>query len=200
VESRGRYIRQSGGPGAYGDVTLAIRPQTETELASAEDVRFVAAIKGGAVDRAYFSAIEDGVRTELARGGTSGVPIVGVHVTLVDGSMHAQDSNERAFAAAGALAIREALSGLGIELLEPWMHMVVECPGDHVGTVIGSLNAKRGQIAEVTPRQGSVTIHGSAPLAELFGYPVLLRSLTQGRGTCVLEPAGFRPVPGGRKT
>lgn len=200
VESRGRYIRQSGGPGAYGDVTLAIRPQTEAESASAEDVHFTVAIKGSAVDRAYFSAIEDGVRTELARGGQAGVRIVGVHVTLVDGSMHVQDSNERAFAAAGALAIREALEHLGIELLEPWMHVAVECPGDHVGAVIGSLNAKRGQIAEVEPRGGQVTIHGSAPLAGLFGYTVLLRSLTQGRGSCILEPAGFRPVPRNRQT
>ncbi len=198
--SRGRYIRQSGGPGAYGDVLLALRPQTEAELASGDDVRFVVAIKGGAVDRAYFSAIEDGVRTELARGGKAGVRIVGVHVSLVDGSMHVQDSNERAFAAAGALAIREALGDLGLELLEPWMRLEVDGPAEHVGAIIGSLNAQRGQVTEVQPRPGAVTVHAVAPLAELFGYTVRLRSLTQGRGTCVLEPAGFRPGPERRRT
>ena len=200
VKSRGRYVRQSGGPGAYGDVVLELRPQTAEEFATGDDVRFAVAIKGGAVDRAFFPAIEDGVRSELARGGKAGVRIVGMHVALIDGSMHVQDSNERAFAAAGALAVREAQDELGVELLEPWMRVAVDCPAEHVGAVIGSLNAKRGQVTEVEPRHGLVAVHAAAPLAELFGYPVLLRSLTQGRGTCVLEPAGFRPAPAQRRS
>ena len=195
VRQRGRYVRQTSGPGQYGDVVIDIRPQTETEMAAGAEVIFAVALKGGAIDRVYFSAIEDGVRAELARGGSSGgVRIVGVHVTLVDGSMHVQDSSERSFAAAGALAIREALPALGVEMLEPWMRVVVECPSEHAGAVIGSLNAKRGRISEVVTNADHITIHGSAPLAKLFGYPVTLRSLTQGRGACIMEPAGFRPA------
>ena len=195
VESRGRYVHQSGGPGAYGDVVLRIRPQTAEEQASAEEVVFHTAITGGAVDRSFFGSIEDGVRAELARGGKAGVRIVGVHVTLVDGSMHAQDSNERAFMAAGALAVREALGDLGLELLEPWVRVEVTCPAEHVGAVIGSLSAKRAQVTEMIPLTQTATVRVVAPVAELFGYPVMLRSLTQGRGTCVMEPDGFRTVP-----
>jgi elongation factor G len=198
VESEGRYLHQSGGPGAFGVVTLALRPQTADESASGEDLLFATAIRGGAVDRVYFAAVEDGVRTELARGGAAGVRIVGVHATLIDGRMHAQDSNERAFAAAGMLAVREALPRLGLELLEPWMRVDAECPTEHLGAVIGSLNAKRGQIAEVEPRGVQATLRAAAPMAELFGFPVLLRSLTQGRGACVMEPCGFRPAPRAR--
>ena len=195
---RGRYAHQSGGPGAFGDVLIAFRPLTEAEQAAGDEVRFAVALKGGAVDRAFFPAIEAGVRAELARGWTAGVRIVGVQATLVDGSMHVQDSNERAFAAAGALAVRTALPDLGVELLEPWMRLELDCPADHVGAVIGSLNAKRGQVAEVSPHAGTVAIRGTAPLAGLTGFAVQLRSLTQGRGTCVMEPAGFRPVAAAR--
>jgi elongation factor G len=199
VRQRGRHVVHNGGPGMYGDVVLDIRPQTDAERAAHADaeVVFTVAMKGGAIDRAYHPAIEDGVRAELARGGSgrdAGIRIVGVHVTLVDGSMHVQDSNERAFAAAGALAIREALPALGLEILEPWMRVVVDCPADHAGAVIGSLNAKRGRISDVTDHDGHVTVTGSVPLAKLFGYPVALRSLTQGRGACVMEPAGFMPA------
>jgi elongation factor G len=194
LESRGRYIRQNGGPGAYGDVTLAIRPQTASELASGDDVRFELGIKGGVIDRSFHASIEEGVRAELARGGQSGVRIVGVHVTLIDGSMHAQDSNERAFAAAGALAIREALGSLGVELLEPWMRVEVDCPTEFVGGVIGSIHSVHGRVSEVVANGGISTVRATAALSGLFGYAGRLRSLTQGRGSCVVEPAGFQPV------
>jgi elongation factor G len=174
---------------------LRIRPQTAEEQTSAEEVVFRTAITGGAVDRSFFGSIDEGVRAELARGGKAGVRIVGVHVTLIDGSMHAQDSNERAFMAAGALAVREALGGLGLELLEPWVRVEVACPAEHVGAVIGSLSAKRAQVTEMIPLVQTATVRVVAPVSELFGYPVMLRSLTQGRGTCVMEPDGFRPVP-----
>lgn len=194
-EFRGHYVHQSGGPGMYGDVVLRIRPQTAEEMASAEEVIFQATVKGGGIDRRYFGSVEDGVRSELARGGKAGVRIVGAHVTLIDGSMHAQDSNERGFMSAGALAIRNALDCLGLQLLEPWVRVEVACPGEHVGAVIGSLNAKRAQVTELIPLAPTATVRVVAPVAELFGYPVMLRSLTQGRGTCVMEPDGFRPVP-----
>jgi elongation factor G len=195
VDVRGRYVHQSGGPGAYGDVKLRLRPMTVDESADGTEFIFVSAIRGGAVDRCYWAAVEDGVRIELERGGKEGVRIVNVHATLVDGSMHTQDSNERAFQAAGALAVREALSSLGLELLEPWMGVTVECPADFVGGVIGSLNARRGRIDETAPLGGGfVAVTAEAPMAELFGYAVTLRSLTQGRGSCALLPVGFRPV------
>ena len=195
VESRGLYKVQNGGPGAFGDVLLRIRPTTTEEDATASDgVVFATDVRGGRVDREFFPAVEDGVRTELARGGRSGVRITGVHVTLVDGSMHVQDSNERAFAAAGALAVRLALGDLGLEVLEPWMHLDADTPAAHAGTVIGAINARRGQITDVTPVGDGMRVRAVAPMADLFGFTVALRSLTQGRGTCVLEPAGFRPA------
>jgi elongation factor G len=199
VTARGRYVRQNGGPGAFADVTLALRPLSADEAAGGAELVFEPDVRGGAVDRSYWSAVEAGVRAEFERGGPAGVRIVGVHATLVDGAMHAQDSNERAFEAAGALAVREALGGLGVELLEPWMTVVVEGPTEHAGAVIGDLRARRGQVGEVIAlSEGSVRVRATAPMAELFGYPVHLRSLTQGRGGCVLEPDGFRPAPARR--
>jgi elongation factor G len=195
VSIRGKHVKQSGGRGQYGDCTLDIRPLTAEEKKAGVEFIFEDDIRGGAVPKEYIPAIEDGVRNELARGYIAGFPCINVHVSLVDGSYHDVDSSQEAFFAAGRLAIREAYPKLGVQLLEPWMHVEVETPDDFTGSIMGSLQSKRAMITD-TLKMGPVTvIRCEVPIGEMFGYTTDLRSMSQGRAGFTMEPSEYKPVP-----
>ena len=168
---------------------------TDAEKEAGHEFIWVNSIKGGAIPKEYISSIEAGCLAEFSRGYVAGFPIIGAHMELIDGSYHDVDSSEMAFRAAGALAIREALPKLGVELLEPWMKVEVETPDEFTGTVIGSLNAKRAMISETEARGVTTVVRGETPLGEMFGYTTDLRSMSQGRAAFTMEPGDYKSVP-----
>jgi elongation factor G len=156
---------------------------------------FVDEIKGGAVPREYIPAIEKGVEETLARGVISGNPVVDVKVTVFDGSYHEVDSSEIAFKMAGSMAFQEAAKKANPVILEPIMKVEVTTPEEFMGSVIGDLSAKRGQIQEMTQRGQAKIVHALVPLSEMFGYATSLRSMTQGRASYNMEPSHYAECP-----
>lgn len=195
VEVRGKHVKQSGGRGQYGDCILVVRPLSEEEKAAGHEFLFENAIKGGTIPREFVGPIEYGARNELLRGYVGGYPIINVHIKLIDGSYHDVDSSQEAFIAAGALAIRNALPNLGVQVLEPWMKVEAETPDNFVGNVMGSLNSKRAIIHETLIRHGVTVIRGEVPLAAMFGYSTELRSISQGRAAFSMEPGDYKVIP-----
>jgi len=191
ARAQGRFVRQTGGRGQYGDVWLEVEP-----LPKGEGFRFVNAIKGGAIPQEYIPAIEQGVREALDNGVLAGFPMVDLQVTLVDGSFHEVDSSEMAFKIAGSLALRNAVSKAEPVLLEPIMRVQVTIPEEFTGDVIGNLSARRAQIGGMEPRPGGVhVVEALVPLGDMFGYATDLRSTTQGRGTFTMEFDHYDRVP-----
>jgi elongation factor G len=182
-----RFARQTGGPGQFAQVELDVAPAAEAG--------FTDATSGGRVPREFAAAVGAGVRDALAAGPLGGNPVVGVHVTLVDGLTHPKDSSESAFRIAGAMATREALILAAPVLLEPVMAVEVVVPEEHLGAVIGDLAARRGTVSGLGERYGARTVTARVPLAELVGYATDLRSGTQGRGTFTMTPAAYERAP-----
>jgi elongation factor G len=183
AKAQGRFVRQSGGRGQYGDVVLEIEP-----LGKGQGFEFESKIIGGAIPREYIPAVEAGVKEALSTGTVAGYPVVDVKVTLVDGSYHEVDSSEMAFKIAGSIGFKEATQKGAPVVLEPVMKVEVTTPEEFTGDVIGDLSSRRGQIEGMTPRSGGVTaIVGLVPLSEMFGYATDLRSATQGRATFTME-------------
>ena len=189
-EGEGKYIRQTGGRGQYGHCQVKIE-----KLEPGSGIEFEEKIKGGSVPREYFNAIEKGYREATERGVIAGYPILDVKMTLLDGSYHEVDSSEAAFKIAGSMAFQDAAKKAGLELLEPMMKVEAITPEDFMGTVVGDLNAKRGQIQEMSDRSGAKAISAFVPLAEMFGYATTLRSLTQGRASYSMEFDHYSAVP-----
>ena len=190
AEARGRYVRQTGGRGQYGDVHLRVEP-----LERGAGFEFVVAIVGGAIPREFFSAVEHGVREAMEGGVLANCPMVDVRATLFDGSYHDVDSSELAFKIAGSLAFKEAVKKAGIILLEPIMRVEVVVPSEYMGDVLGDISSRRGKIEELRSRAGAEVITVKAPLGEMFGYATGLRSSTQGRGTFTMEFFKYEEVP-----
>ena len=195
IEIRGKHVKQSGGRGQYGDCILKIRPLNDEEKAAGNEFIWVDGVRGGTVPKEFRAPIEEGVKTELARGYISGFPCINVHVELIDGSYHDVDSSQEAFIAAGRLAIREAYPKLGCVLLEPWMKVEVETPDQFTGSIMGSLQAKRAIITETLDRGTNKIIRSEVPLGEMFGYTTDLRSMSQGRAGFSMEPSEYKSVP-----
>jgi elongation factor G len=199
-EVRGRFVKQTGGRGQYGDVVVNVAPisreaAAEQDLEVRDGVAFVDRITGGAVPREFIPAVEVGVRNAARSGILGGYPVVNVLVELVDGSHHPVDSSALAFEQAGALAFREACSRAGLALLEPIMRVEIVVPDEFFGAVSGDLSSRRGQIVQTQLRGTMRVISADVPLAEMFGYTTTLRSLTQGRGTSTMEPSDYRAMP-----
>ncbi|MBI3335628.1 MAG: elongation factor G [Candidatus Portnoybacteria bacterium] len=190
AEARGRYIRQSGGRGQYGDVEITIEP-----LERGKGFEFVDAIRGGVIPQEFIPAIKKGVTEAVDKGILAGYPVVDVKVTLHDGSYHDVDSSEAAFKIAGSIAFQEGAKKAGPILLEPIMRVEVTVPEEFFGDITGDLNARRAQITDVENKERVKVIHALAPLAEMFGYATQLRSLTQGRGFYYMEPHHYEKVP-----
>ena len=174
---RGRYVRQTGGRGQYGDVKIEVEPN------EGEGFVFENRIVGGSVPREFIGPVQTGVREAMESGALAGYEMQNITVTLLDGSYHDVDSSELAFKIAGSMAFKDAVSRAGPVLLEPVMKIEVVVPKEYLGEVIGDLNSRRGQVGNLEPRGSSQVITANVALEEMFGYATVLRSLTQGRAS-----------------
>lgn len=190
ADGEGKYIHQSGGHGQYGHCKIHVEPKNR-----GEGVEFINAVKGGAIPSNFIPAIEKGVRETLLKGIIAGYPATDVKVTVYDGTYHEVDSSEAAFKLAGAYAIKDAFQLARPMVLEPIMKMEVATPSEFLGTVIGDLSSRRGQIGGTTESFGFTTIEATVPLDAVRGYATVIRSLTQGRGSFYIEPSHYDPVP-----
>jgi elongation factor G len=190
AEAEGRFVRQTGGHGQYGDVKLRVEPLADTSA-----FEFVDKIRGGAVPKEYISAVEKGVVEALEGGVLAGYPLSGLKVTLFDGSYHEVDSSEMAFKIAGSMGVRKAVGKAKPVLLEPVMDVEVVVPEEYMGEVIGDLNSRRGRIEGLELRGTSQIIKSMVPLAAMFGYATDMRSLTQGRGSFTMHFGRYEEVP-----
>ena len=190
AKAQGRFVRQTGGRGQYGDVLLEVEP-----LEKGKGFEFENKIVGGTIPREYIPAVENGIKEALSTGILAGYPIVDVKASLIDGSYHEVDSSEMAFKIAGSIGFKEAVQKAGPILLEPIMKVEVNAPEEFTGEVMGDLSSRRGNIEGMAPRTGGVTsITSLVPLSEMFGYATDLRSATQGRATFTMEFDHYAPV------
>lgn len=191
VEVQGKFIRQSGGRGQYGDVWLRLSPNEP-----GEGFEFINSIKGGVVPAEYIKPVQQGIEEAMSNGVIAGYPVVDIKAELYDGSYHDVDSSEMAFKIAGSMALQEGVKKANPVLLEPIMKVVVVTPEEFMGDVIGDLNSKRGRIEsmeDLTP--GVKEITAFVPLGEMFGYTTNLRSSTQGRASSSMELDHYADVP-----
>ncbi|MBQ7782708.1 MAG: elongation factor G [Oscillospiraceae bacterium] len=185
-----KYARQSGGKGQYGHVKIKVEPNE-----SGKGYEFVNAVVGGAIPKEYIPAVDKGIQGAMKAGVLAGYQVVDVKVTLYDGSYHEVDSSEMAFSIAGSMAFKEAMKKADACILEPIMKVSVFVPEDFMGTVIGDLNSRRGQILGQEVNNGTAQVDSLVPLSEMFGYSNDLRSKTQGRGNYSMEPDSYTEVP-----
>ena len=190
VKVQGKFVRQSGGHGQYGDVWIEMEP-----LEPGSGIKFESKIVGGAVPKEYIKPIEDGIREAADSGILAGYPVIDFKATLVDGSYHEVDSSEMAFKIAASMAFKEACKQAKSVILEPIMKVEVTVPEEYMGDVIGDINARRGRLEGMEAKSGNQEIRGFIPLSEMFGYATDLRSKTQGRGTYSMEPSHYEEVP-----
>jgi elongation factor G len=193
AKAEGRYVRQTGGRGMYGDCWIEVSP-----LEPGEGFKFVNKIVGGVIPREYIPAIESGIKEAMENGVIAGFPMVDVQASVYDGSFHPVDSNEMAFKIAGSIAFKDASQKAGPIIKEPVMRVEVTTAENFLGDVIGDLNSRRAHIEAVDPRgEGAQVIRALVPLAEMFGYATVLRSMTQGRASYSMEPSHYAEVPKG---
>lgn len=190
VEIDNKYVKQTGGHGQYGHVKIRLYPRKP-----GEGYEFKSSIVGGAIPREYIPKIDDGIQEAMYSGPLAGYQVVDVGVELIDGSYHEVDSSEMAFKIAASMAFREGVGKAAPVLLEPIFKVEVTTPEEYMGDVIGDLNSRRGRINGTDLHNGIVTIHGMAPLSEMFGYATDLRSKTQGRGVYVMQMDHFEKLP-----
>jgi len=184
----GRVDRKAGGRGFFAEVTLDLRPDQECPRVS-----FVNGLEGGKLPKLYLGAVAEGIKN--ASSGPLGYPVIQVRATLVDAKLHEVDSNEAAFEEAAVRGFHAGLEAGGVEILEPVMRLEVRTPLEYMGEIIRDLNGRRAIIDESLAGQNPAILHARAPLARLFGYSSVVRSLSQGRATFSMEPCEFRKVP-----
>ena len=185
-----KYARQSGGKGQYGHVKIIVEPNE-----SGKGYEFTNAVVGGAIPKEYIPAVDKGIQGAMKAGVLAGYQVVDVKVKLYDGSYHEVDSSEMAFSIAGSMAFKEAMKKADPCILEPIMKVSAIVPEDFMGTVIGDLNSRRGQILGQETNNGTAQVDALVPLSEMFGYSNDLRSKTQGRGQYTMEPHSYIEVP-----
>ncbi|MFN6034704.1 MAG: elongation factor G, partial [Dolichospermum sp.] len=186
----GKFIRQSGGKGQYGHVVINLEPGEP-----GTGFEFVSKIVGGVVPKEYIGPAEQGMKESCESGILAGYPLIDVKATLVHGSYHDVDSSEMAFKIAGSMALKEAVLKASPVILEPMMKVEVEVPEDFMGTVMGDLISRRGQIESQRTEQGLAKVASKVPLATMFGYATDIRSKTQGRGIFTMEFSHYEEVP-----
>ena len=190
VRVQGKFIRQSGGKGQYGDVWFEMEP-----LEPGKGIEFESKIVGGAVPKEYIKPIEQGMREAAESGILAGYPVIDFKVSLVDGSYHEVDSSEMAFKIAASMAFKEGCKQAKSVILEPIMKVEITVPEEYMGDVIGDVNSRRGRMEGMDANDGMQEIHSFIPLSEMFGYATDLRSKTQGRGSYSMEPSHYEEVP-----
>jgi elongation factor G len=190
VEIEGKFVKQSGGKGQYGHVWLKMEPNEP-----GKGFEFIDAIKGGTVPREFIPAVEKGLRETIPAGVLAGFPVVDAKVTLFDGSYHDVDSNENAFKMAASIAFKDGMRKADPVLLEPMMAVEVETPEDYMGDVMGDLSSRRGMIQGMEDNATGKVIRAEVPLAEMFGYSTVVRSLSQGRASYSMEFKHYSEAP-----
>ncbi|NBX00196.1 MAG: elongation factor G [Methylophilaceae bacterium] len=190
VEVEGKFVKQSGGKGQYGHVWLIMEPNEQ-----GKGFEFVDQIKGGTVPREFIPAVEKGLRETIPSGILAGFPVVDVKVTLFDGSYHDVDSNENAFKMAASIGFKDGMRKADPILLEPMMAVEVETPEDYMGDVMGDLSSRRGMIQGMDDSPTGKIIRAEVPLAEMFGYSTVVRSLSQGRASYSMEFKHYTEAP-----
>ncbi|GIW72743.1 MAG: elongation factor G [Planctomycetota bacterium] len=191
VEVEARHVKQTGGHGQFAVARLRFEPLEDAE----GEIIFEDTIVGGAIPREYIPSVEKGLREVCEQGGEVGFPITRFRAVLHDGKHHPVDSSDLAFQEAGKLAMRLALEAAGTVLLEPKMRFEVQTPEEYLSAIIGDLNARRAEIAEIGAEGELKFVRGKIPVAETFAYTTTLRSLSQGRATSSMEPCEYAPVP-----
>jgi elongation factor G len=187
---QGKFVRQTGGSGQYGDAVINLLPQEP-----GKGYEFVDKIVGGKIPKEYIKPIDEGIREAMGSGILAGYPVVDVKVELIDGSYHDVDSSERAFKIAGSMAFKEAMKRAQPKLLEPVMAVEVTTPEDYVGDVMGNLASRRGRVGNMAPVGNAQVIQASVPLSEMFGYATDLRSMSQGRADFSMQFDRYEEVP-----
>jgi elongation factor G len=190
AKAQGRYKKQTGGRGQFGDAHVVLEP-----LQGHEGYEFVDEIVGGVIPQSFRPAVDKGIQEAMQHGELAGAPVQGVRVRLVDGSHHSVDSSEMAFKIAGSIAFKQAYEQADPVLLEPIMEVEVSVPDDAVGAVNGDLNSRRGRLQGMEPRGGMTTIKAEVPMAEILTYSQSLTSLTGGRGDYHMHFARYEEVP-----
>ena len=190
VDQDTKYARQSGGKGQYGHVKIIVEPNE-----SGKGYEFINNVVGGAIPKEYIPAVDAGIQGAMQSGILAGYQVVDVKVTLYDGSYHEVDSSEMAFKIAGSMAFKEACRKAQPVILEPIMRVNVIVPDEYMGTVIGDISSRRGNIEGQEIDGGTARIRAFVPLSEMFGYATDLRSSTQGRGQYTMQPSHYTEVP-----
>ncbi|MDU5086486.1 MAG: elongation factor G [Anaerococcus vaginalis] len=190
AEAQGKFVRQSGGSGQYGDVVLRIMPGEE-----GAGITFESKIVGGAIPKEYIKPVEEGVREAATQGILGGYPMVDMHVEVFDGSYHEVDSSEVAFHVAGSMALKNAVAKAKPILLEPMEKVEITTPDEYLGDVMGDVSSRRGKIDGMNPKDGIHVLNAFIPLSEMFGYATDLRSKTQGRATYAMQFDHYAQVP-----
>jgi elongation factor G len=186
----GKFVQQTGGRGQYGHVKLSLRAADKGAGIIINDK-----IKGGAIPKDYISAVKEGINSSADSGVLGGFPVIDLEVDIIDGSYHEVDSSELAFKMAASIGFQEGLKRAKSVLLEPIMDLEIFTPNDYLGDVIGDISSRRGDVKSMTDRANIKLIRAFAPLSELFGYATIIRSLTQGRATFVMQPSHYDVVP-----
>ncbi len=195
-EAQGKHVKQSGGRGQYGDCWIKLEPYTPVEGDDSEDtILFENLIKGGAIPKEYIPSVEYGCRQASKSGILGGFPVLNMKISLFDGSYHDVDSSQIAFEQAGILAMQSAIKKAGPVLLEPIMKLQVTTPAEFAGPVQGDMSSRRAMIENTETRGNTIIIDATVPLASMFGYSTILRSLTQGRANYTMEPHSYAQVP-----
>jgi elongation factor G len=189
-EAQGKFVRQTGGRGQYGDVYIEVEPNE-----AGKGFEFENKIVGGSVPKEYVPAVEKGIKEAMETGVMAGYPMVDIKVFLTDGSYHDVDSSEMAFKIAGSMGFKEAVRRAKPVLLEPVMDVEVVTPEEHMGAIVGDLNSRRGRILSMEARGSSQVIRANVPLGQMFGYATEMRSMTQGRATYTMQFARYEEVP-----
>jgi elongation factor G len=187
---QGKFVRQTGGSGQYGDAVINLYPQEP-----GAGYEFVDKIVGGKIPKEYIPAVDAGIQEAMGSGILAGYPVVDIKIELIDGSYHDVDSSERAFKIAGSMAFKEAMKRAKPALLEPTMAVEVTTPEEYLGDVMGNLNSRRGRIESMSPLGNAQVVKASVPLSEMFGYATDLRSMTQGRADFTMQFDRYEEVP-----
>jgi len=190
VEQEGRFVKQSGGRGQYGHVVIIIEPND-----AGKGFEFENKIVGGKIPKEYIPAVEAGVKDSMCNGVVCGYPLEDIKVSLIDGSFHDVDSSEIAFKIAGSMALRDAAKKASPTLLEPLMALEVVVPEDYLGSVMGDVTSRRGNVKGMNPRNGVQVLNADVPLSEMFGYATELRSMTQGRAVFTMQFSHYAQAP-----